>query len=552
MDASCAIDVVSISDTASLEAASTGGSSVVDLTQEDDFGGLVGDEMGVVVDDDDEERSSRNVDLVRRSSFETADGGKETSIVDVSGSSYKTPAATQCDTGPDSRRMSLMLQWQPDWQQGFEEDGNENVAGGASQESEESIEIRPLAERLARFTNENVSIHDNVHAQPERHRDFNKDNSASARTFDVPTENRAPGKKAKKRKASAATQRQRARKVSRLQNSLSNGDFALKEIIVCAQKSFCDARIGCQEGLRAIAKEGIAVRYLDFSGASEAALLPKGAVWFLRRPWNGFESFSPVIAPMLSEERHAVAENIMVICWSGKDFVDTFTSQGGLQRIVRQIQACKAARPSLSSSVRCAAASDASWSPRIVLLLEGARDVASKAQKKMQRQKRNRSASASSRHQIAPSRIEDVAAWLYASGHCQVVHASSALETADMLSRYAMCVARAPYYAKKKGNSILDVATKYKNPYTEAQAAKRNNPASVSWVNQLRCVPGVSLTRALRIVDRFPCLRSLVDKCHEDGGIDALKGALGGERSYNKLADRIYRIFTSRNPDEAL
>lgn len=75
------------------------------------------------------------------------------------------------------------------------------------------------------------------------------------------------------------------------------------------------------------------------------------------------------------------------------------------------------------------------------------------------------------------------------------------------------------------------------------------------WASQLINIPGISETKAKSIIDVFPVLSSLMDAYQDpDTAISNKIQLLSslGERNEKKISRKIFRLYTSLDPDEIL
>ncbi|CAG9336076.1 unnamed protein product [Blepharisma stoltei] len=79
--------------------------------------------------------------------------------------------------------------------------------------------------------------------------------------------------------------------------------------------------------------------------------------------------------------------------------------------------------------------------------------------------------------------------------------------------------------------------------------------SSALWASQLINIPGISESKAKSIIDMYPTLSSLMEAYENEEKSEAEKKlilAQIGERKEKKNSSKIYRFYTSKNPDEIL
>ena len=208
------------------------------------------------------------------------------------------------------------------------ESGDKLSSSSASQETEDSFEVsasagtiegcaRELDAGVAQDSDENVNLCNAATVAAVRHSPIAE----------------VAGKSKTKSKSRSAKSRnkatlQKSKTIQRLQCAIDNGDYALRELIVCVQRTFVAGRPGCGMGLREIAKQGMAVRYIELPHSHG---LPPGVMWFLRTPWGSFDAQSPIVAPTLGPESSAEPEETILICWPSDAFVDLYTQRGACE-----------------------------------------------------------------------------------------------------------------------------------------------------------------------------------------------------------------------------
>eukprot|EP00826_Nyctotherus_ovalis_P026732 TRINITY_DN2085_c0_g1_i1.p1 TRINITY_DN2085_c0_g1~~TRINITY_DN2085_c0_g1_i1.p1 ORF type:complete len:291 (-),score=58.03 TRINITY_DN2085_c0_g1_i1:23-895(-) len=107
-----------------------------------------------------------------------------------------------------------------------------------------------------------------------------------------------------------------------------------------------------------------------------------------------------------------------------------------------------------------------------------------------------------------------------------------------------------------KQKKILPVASKGIKGNVQS-----DSKLSVWWMAGLACIPGISESKARAIAKLYPTMKSLMDEYDREKGMEEKKKLLSsikfagedkGSKIGNKLSERVFKYFTSTNPNETL
>ncbi len=156
---------------------------------------------------------------------------------------------------------------------------------------------------------------------------------------------------------------------------------------------------------------------------------------------------------------------------------------------------------------------------------------------------------------------EDLVADLVINYHFDVAEVSSEADAAQYVAEIAEAYSELRERKKAdKQKKILPVASK------GIKGSKRDeNKLLVSWMAGLACIPGISENKARAIAKDYPTMRSVMDKYlaedtkefgkkEKESLLNGIKYTLDdkGNKIGKKLSKRVYRYFTSPDPNEIL
>jgi hypothetical protein len=124
------------------------------------------------------------------------------------------------------------------------------------------------------------------------------------------------------------------------------------------------------------------------------------------------------------------------------------------------------------------------------------------------------------------------------------LHSDSYKQSADIIVRISQALTKSPYKAEA---SIFRSTSKKLQPNTEVPLESRD------FATQLINIPGISETKALRIIQEYPTLPLLlsyyqspdIPKFEKENRFAGLFS-----RKENRLSQKLYTIYNSLNPDE--
>ena len=124
------------------------------------------------------------------------------------------------------------------------------------------------------------------------------------------------------------------------------------------------------------------------------------------------------------------------------------------------------------------------------------------------------------------------------------IETDSCKESATTVHRILKILTNSPY---KPEASIYRLQSKKLQANTEIPCEQKE------WAQQLVNIPGISETKALRIISKFPTLQSLFEY-YQNSSISTKekKSFFTGlsERKEKRLSDKMYTVYNSLNPDE--
>jgi len=186
----------------------------------------------------------------------------------------------------------------------------------------------------------------------------------------------------------------------------------------------------------------------------------------------------------------------------------------------------------------------ASSSSRLVLVLH-------RVQAELQRQWNNGGRRRQSFAPTSEEELNDATVWLLMEENVECTLTSCDDETVDYLVNMTRALSEAPYY---EDVTELHCVKKLK---ADAAATSVVEKAQCAWMRMARQVPGMSETKARKLVEHFPTLMSLVEK-YEDPNLTLdekkrlLDDCLVEGRKSKKLSDSFYRLMTSNDPNELI
>ena len=181
---------------------------------------------------------------------------------------------------------------------------------------------------------------------------------------------------------------------------------------------------------------------------------------------------------------------------------------------------------------------------RVVLVLH-------KVQEELQRQwnqggRRRRSFAPTSEEEL-----NDATVWLLIEQHVECTLTSTDEETAEYLVNLTRALSEAPYYDDV---TELHCVAKLK---ADKAATTAEEKAKCAWMRQVQQLPGLSESKARKLVEHYPTLMSLLDE-YEDPTLTndekkcLLEDCLVEGRKARKLSESMHRLMTSSDPNELI